>query len=152
MSTFRKRLREFAAEEIAKPGEHKRQEIADQFLDDNPELAAEYVRELAAKKVAELIKEMCDEPEDDPLPIFNGFPRAITIAPGVVKASEHCTLDDFGAGLDPRLKNIKDAQRRLESYKDSMALFETLRSGAAETLGQCSKRLRAQAEAERDSS
>ena len=142
MSSFRKTLREYAAGQIAQPGEHKRQEIADQFLDDNPALAAQYMRELAARRVAELIKELCDEPENDPLPMFSGFPRAIAIAPGVVKSAEHCTFDDLGAGLEYRRKNADDVMRKLDAYRDSMAVFVSLRSSETETVGECSARLR----------
>jgi hypothetical protein len=144
MSTFNKRLREYASDRINQPGEHKRLAIADAFLDENPELAHQYIRELASKKVADLIKAMCDEPEDNPLPIFNGFPHAITVAPGVVKATANCNLDDLGAGLQYREENVRNARERLKEYADSMTRYEALRSSEVETVGECQDRLRKQ--------
>lgn len=144
MSTFRKALREFASGQIAQPGEHKRHEIAQSFLDEHPTLAAEYVRELASKQVAELIKELCEESEADPLPIFAGFPLAISIMPGIVKATAQCLLDDLGAGLVAREKNIGDAMRSRDRYRDSMNAYEMLRASEAETVGECAGRLRVQ--------
>lgn len=142
MSTFTKRLRAFAADRISAPGEHKRAEIADAFLDEHPDIAHEYLRELASKKVADLIKDLCDEPDGDPLPIFAGIPAAIAIAPGVVKASANCTLDDLGAGLEYRRQNIRHAQQRFDRYAASMTAYESLRATEAETLGECADRLR----------
>jgi hypothetical protein len=144
LSTFNKRLREYATDRINQPGEHKRFEIAQEFLNEFPELTQEYVLELASRKVADLIKAMCDEPEDNPLPIFNGFPHAITVAPGVVKATTNCTLDDLGAGLQYREENVKNARERLKAYSDSMHRYEALRTDEAETVGECQDRLRAQ--------
>lgn len=144
MSTFHKRLREFARDRINQPGEHKRQEIAEAFLDEFPELAQEYVRELASRKVADLIKEECDAPGADPLPIFDGFPQAITVSPGVVKATVNCTLDDLGAGLQYREENVKHARERLKAYSDSMHRYEALRTAETETVGECQDRLRRQ--------
>lgn len=144
MSTFHKTLRAFASEEIAKPGEHKRQEIAEAFMDAFPELARDYMRELAGKHINDLIKSQCDLPEADPLPLFSGFPSAITVAPGVVKATKNCTFDDLGAGLDYRQENVRNAQERLEAYKDSMAAFVSMRKTETETVGECSDRLREQ--------
>lgn len=144
MSRFHKTLRAYAADQIAKPGEHKRQEIADRFLDDNPEIAHEFMRALASKQIAELIKSLCDEPEADPLPIFSGFPAAITVADGVVKATEHCVLGDLGAGLENRNENVRHALKKLEAYRDSMAAYESLRGAEDETVGECTKRLREQ--------
>lgn len=144
MNPFTKALREFAAGRIAEPGEHKRAEIAEAFLDENTELARSYMRELAGKHVAALIKELCDMPEADPLPLFNGFPRAIAVAPGVVKATANCTLDDLGAGLEYRRDNVRHAQERLKAYGESMTRFEALRATETETVGECSDRLRKQ--------
>ncbi len=141
---FHKALRAYATGQIAQPGEHKRQEIADGFLDDNPELAREWMRALASKQIAELIKGLCDQPEADPLPLFSGFPAAIAIAPGVVKATQHCTLDDLGAGLAYRQENVRNARERLKAYGEAMAAFESLRANESETVGECSERLRAQ--------
>lgn len=140
--SLRKMLREYVAEQIAQPGEHKKAELASAFLDENAELAREYLRELAEKRVAELIKELCDEPEADPLPLFRGFPAAIAVAAGVVKATNNCTLDDLGAGLAYREENVRNAQERLAAYGDSMAKFELMRASEAETVGECSARLR----------
>lgn len=144
MTSFRKKLREYAAVEIEQPGEHKRTEIADAFLEAYPELAREYMRDLALKQIADLIKELCDEPEADPLPLFSGFPAAITVSPGVVKATKHCTLNDLGAGLDYRRENVRHAQERLKAYAESMAKFELLRKAEDETVGDCAERLRKQ--------
>lgn len=144
MSAFSKKLRAYAAEQIGQPGEHKRQEIAVAFLDDNPELAGQHMRELASKRVAELIKELCEEPEHDPLPIFSGFPAAIAVAAGVVKSTEHCNLDDLGAGLRYREENLRHARERLDAYDRSMTAFAGLRASEAETVGECSARLREQ--------
>lgn len=144
MTTFHKALRAFAAEKIAEPGDHKRREIADAFLDANPELAHEYVRDLAGRKVADLIKELCDERTADPLPLFSGFPVAITVSPGVVKASDQCDLNDLGAGLAYRHENVQHAQKKLDAYRSSMAAFESLRASEVETLGECQERLRKQ--------
>lgn len=143
-NSFRKMLRAFAAEQIGKPGEHKRQELADAFLDQNPELAREYMRDLASKHVAGLIKDLCDESGPDPLPLFAGFPAAIAIAPGVVKSTANCTLDDLGAGLSYREQNVRNARERLEAYGRSMEAFVSLRNAETETVGECSERLRRQ--------
>lgn len=143
MSDFRKRLREFAAEQIAQPGEHKRAEIAAQFLDDNPELARAYVRELAERQIATLIKDLCDEPDGHALTLFNGLPTAITVAPGVVKATTNCDLNDLGAGLTFRRENVRNATDRLNRYIESMNRYESLRKSEEETVGAVTERLRA---------
>lgn len=143
MTSFRKRLREYAIGQISGEGEHKRTELAAAFLADNLDVAREYMQDLAERQIAELIKELCDEPAQDPLPIFAGFPAAITVAPGVVKATENCTLNDLGIGLEYRRKNVSDAQRKLAEYGDAMARFEALRTREDETVGECAQRLRA---------
>lgn len=140
--SLRKILREYVAEQIGQPGEHKKAELAAAFLDNHADLAAEYLRELAEKRVAELIKELCDEPVPDPLPLFAGFPAAIAVAPGVVKATANCGLNDLAAGLEYRRQNVLHAQDRMEKYGESMARFELLRDDEAETVGECAERLR----------
>lgn len=142
--SLRKLLREYVAGQIGQPGEHKKSELASAFLDEHDEEARQYMRDLAERQIAELIKELCDEPDEDPLPIFSGFPRAIAIAPGVVKATTNCTLDDLGTGLQYRQENVDNAQRRLRQYMQSMARFEILRENDAETVGECTERLRNQ--------
>lgn len=142
MTAFSKTLRTFALDQIGTPGEHKPAQIAAEFLDRNPDLAREYIRELAERRVAELVKDLCDEPAQDPLPLFSGFPAAITVAPGVVKAIDHCNLDDLGAGLAYRADNVRNAQKRLEEYRLSMAKFDMLRERPDETVGELSQRLR----------
>jgi len=144
MNDFNKQLRAFASDEISKPGEHKRRQIADKFLAAHPDLAHDYVLELASTQVAKLIKQMCDESGADPLPLFSGFPAAIVIAPGVVKATANCTLDDLGAGLEYRKENLRHAQERFEEYGRSMAAFVSLRASESETVGECQARLREQ--------
>jgi len=141
--SLRKMLREYVAEQIAQPGEHKKAELAAAFLDENADAAREYLRELAERQIASLIKELCDEPEADPLPLFTGFPVAIAVAPGVVKATANCTFDDLGAGLAYREENVRHAQERLNAYRDSMAKFDLMRRRDDETVGQCTERLRA---------
>ena len=140
--SLRKILRQYVAEQVAKPGEHKKAELAAAFLDEHADLAAEYLRELAEKRVAELIKEMCDEPDVDPLPLFSGFPAAIAVAPGVVKATANCDLNDLGAGLGYREENVRHAQDKLRDYRESMNRFELMRATEAETVGECADRLR----------
>lgn len=140
--SLRKMLREYLAERLTQPGEHKKAELAAAFLDDNADLAREYLRELAEKRVAELIKEFCDEQAPDPLPLFSGFPAAIAVAPGVVKATANCDLDDLGAGLAYREENVRHAQDKLRDYRESMNRFELLRTSEAETVGECTERLR----------
>lgn len=144
MTEFHQQLRAFALDEITKPGEHKRREIADKFLAAHPDLAHEYALELASNQVAKLIKQMCDESGVEVLPIFSGFPAAIVIAPGVVKATANCTLDDLGAGLAYRRENLRHAQERFEEYGRSMAAFVSLRVSDTETVGECEARLRQQ--------
>lgn len=140
--SLRKLLRAYLADQLGVPGEHKKAELAAAFLDEHAAEAAAYLRELAERQVAELIKEFCDEPEQEPLPMFAGFPSAIAVAPGVVKATRHCTLDDLGAGLAYRADNVLHAQRRLDEYRESMSRFELLRNSETETVGDCSDRLR----------
>lgn len=140
--SLRKQLRAYVAEQIAQPGEHKKAELAAAFLDEHSDLAREYMRDLAEKQVAGLIKDLCDESETDPLPVFSGFPAAIAVAPGVVKATANCNLNDLGAGLEYRRQNLRHAQERLEAYGDSMTKFELLRQAEAETVGECADRLR----------
>lgn len=142
MSEFHKQLRAFAVEEIGKPGKHKRREIAERFLDAFPDLAASHLQGLASDHIAKLIKAMCDEATADPLPLFCGFPAAIVIAPGVVKATANCTLDDLGAGLSYREENVRNARDRLEAYGKSMTAFVALRVREDETVGECEKRVR----------
>lgn len=144
MTDFSKALRGFVAEQIAQPGEHKRVEMAAAFLDEHSEVAAEHLRDLAERSVARLIKELCDESEADPLPIFSGFPMAIAVSPGVVKATINCTLADLGAGLAYRADNVRNAQDKLRAFRESMARFEALRTGDEETVGECTERLRLQ--------
>ncbi len=141
--SLRKMLREYVAEQIAQPGEHKKAELAAAFLDDHAAEAAEYLRELAERQIASLIKELCDEPDADPLPLFSGFPVAISVAPGVVKATSNCTLDDLGAGLAARDDNIRHAIKSRDEYRESMNRFELLRTAETETVGECTERLRA---------
>lgn len=140
--SLRKELRAYVAGELAKPGEHKKAELAASFLDDHRQLAIQYMRELAERQVAELIKELCDEPDADPLPLFSGFPAAIAVAPGVVKATVNCNLNDLAAGLEYRRQNVQHALQRFEEYGDSMAKFELMRSSETETVGECAERLR----------
>jgi hypothetical protein len=147
MTSFRQTLRAFAVDLISEPGEHKRAEIAATFLDEHADLAKDYIRELAERQIADLVKEMCDEPDQDPLPIFGGFPSAITVGPGVVKATRHCTLNDLGAGLRYRAENVRHAQERLDAYRESMSRFDLLREGPDETVGEVADRLRANAAA-----
>lgn len=144
MSTFHKALRAFAVDLINQPGDHKRQEIADAFLDAHPELAKDYMRELAVKQVAAQIKDLCDASDADPLPLFSGFPAAITVGPGVVKATRHCVLDDLGAGMEYRLENLRNARARAKAYGEAMTAFEGLRATEVETVGECADRLRKQ--------
>lgn len=140
--SLRKMLRAYVAEQIAQPGEHKKAELAAAFLDEHTDAVRDYLRDLAERQVASLIKELCDEPEVDPLPLFTGFPVAIAVAPGVVKATANCTLDDLGAGLTYREDNVRHALERLDAYRDSMAKFDALRRRDDETVGQCAERLR----------
>lgn len=141
--SLRKKLREYAAEQIGQPGEHKKAEIASAFIDEYGDFIAEYTRELVERYIQSLIKELSDEPQDDPLPLFNGFPTAIAVAPGVVKATVNCNLDDLGAGLQYRAENIRHAQERMDAYRNSMAAFVSVRSSEDETVGECQERLRA---------
>jgi len=134
-------LRAYLADQLAEPGEHKKTELASAFLDEHAAEAAAYLRELAERQVAELIKEFCDEPDREQLSLFTGLPVAIAVGPGVVKATNNCTLDDLGAGLAYRAENIRHAQRRLDDYRESMHRFEQLRAGD-ETVGECAQRLR----------
>lgn len=142
--SLRKKVREFAAELISGPGEHKKSEIAAQFLNEHGDYAAEYLRELAEMRVAELIKEMCDEQHKDALPMFAGLPAAIAVAPGVVKATANCTLDDLGAGLENRRQNLQRAAEKFDAYGQSMSAFDRMRNSETETVGQCEARLRKQ--------
>lgn len=142
--SLRKKFREFAAEQIAQPGEHKKAEIASAFIDEHSEFIADYTRELLERYMTGLVKELSDEPQDDPLPLFNGFPTAIAVAPGVVKATTNCNLDDLGAGLQYRSENVRHAQDRLDAYRRSMAAFVAMRTAEAETVGECQDRLRKQ--------
>lgn len=144
MSGLRSILRAYVAEQINLPGEHKKSVLAVDFLDTHQDLAREYMRELAEKSIASLIKELCDEPEADPLPIFSGFPAVLAVSPGVVKAIVNCTLDDLTAGLEYRRDNVRNAQDRLRAYSESMARFELLASDKDETVGQCTERIRLQ--------
>jgi hypothetical protein len=146
MSTFSRRLREFAAAEIAKPGAHGRIELASRFLDEHADLAALFLRSLAEKQVASLIKDLCDEPTNEWQPdLFGGFPAAIVVEPGHVKATAHCTIQDLAAGLSYRKDNVTRAQDKLRAYVDAMALFENLRERDDETVGEVTARLRARA-------
>jgi hypothetical protein len=142
--SLRKKLREFAAEQIAQPGEHKKAEIASSFIDEHTDYIAEYTRELVERYIQGLIKELSDEPQGDPLPLFSGFPTAIAVAPGVVKATTNCNLDDLGAGLQYRSENVRHAQDRLDAYRNSMAAFVAMRTGEADTVGEVQDRLRKQ--------
>lgn len=144
MSTFHKTLRAFAVDLINQPGDHKRNEIADAFLDAYPELAREYMRELAVKQVAAQIKDVCDAAAADPLPLFSGFPAAIAVGPGVVKATKHCVLNDLGAGLEYRMENLRNARARAKAYGQAMTAYEGLRASEVETVGECADRLRDQ--------
>lgn len=142
---FRQRLREYVAESVAKPGEHRYAELAEQFLADNPELARSYLNDLARTAVAKLTKELCeDSPTDKQMSIFGGFPTAIAIADGVVKATRNCVLNDLGAGLAYRQDNVDRARERLKSYADSMQLYEALRSSDEETVGEVADRVKDQ--------
>lgn len=140
--SLRKLLREYLADQLAEPGEHKKTELAAAFLDEHADQAQAYLRELAERQVAELIKELCDQPEQDPLPIFAGFPQAIAVAPGVVKATRNCTLDDLGAGLEYRVQNLEHVRQKFEGYRDAMLRFDQLRASETETVGECTDRLR----------
>lgn len=139
---FNAKLREFAVAEIDKPGNHDRTDIADRFLAEHPDLAAAYIRDLAVKKIADLIKDLCDEPADfGQLKLFGGFPNAIAVADGVVKSTRQCTLDDLGAGLEYRRLNVTRAQDSLRAYGESMAAFEALRVRDDETVGEVADRV-----------
>lgn len=141
-SDFRRQLRSYAVGEIGKPGQHNRAELAAAFLDEHQILADSFLRDLAERQVGALIKEMCDEDSNDAqLALFGGFPTAIAIGPGVVKAIKYCTLDDLGAGLIYREQNVLRAQKRLDSYVDSMKLFDSLRQRPDETVGEVAHRL-----------
>jgi hypothetical protein len=142
MSTLRKALRTYVAQQVAKPGEHKKAELAASFLDEHDELAREYMRELAERAVADLIKDLCDESDIDPLPIFSGFPAAIAVAPGIVKATSNCLLDDLGVGMNNREENVQNAERKRRAFAESMARYEALRKDELETVGECTERLR----------
>lgn len=142
--SLRKKLREYAAEQIAQPGEHKKAEIASAFIDEHTDYIAEYTRELVERYIQGPIKELSDEPQDNPLPLFSGFPTAIAVAPGVVKAAINCNLDDLGAGLQYRSENVRHAQERLDAYRNSMGAFVAMRTSEAETVGECQERLRKQ--------
>ena len=140
---FRSRLREFAATEIGKPGSHSYAEIATRFLAEHPLLAEEYVRSLAERQVSQLVKDLCDEPADFGQPdLFGGFPAAITVADGEVKASQNCTIDDLGAGLEYRRQNVRRAQERMASYVRSMQLFDGLKERDDETVGEVAERVK----------
>lgn len=142
--SLRKKFREFATGVIAQPGEHKKAEIAAAFLDEHADVVAEYTRELLERYVTGLVKDLSDEPQDDPLPLFSGFPQAIAVAPGVVKATANCNLDDLGAGLQYRAENIRHAQERFDAYRNSMTAYVSVRTSEAETVGECQDRLRKQ--------
>lgn len=140
---FRTRLREFAVAEIGKPGQHPYAEIAARFLVENPLLAEEYMRQLAGVQVSRLVKDLCDEPADFGQPdLFGGFPAAITVSDGVVKASQNCTIDDLGAGLEYRRQNARRAQERMAAYVRSMQLFDGLRERDDETVGEVADRVK----------
>lgn len=144
MSTFSRRLREFAAAEIAKPGTHTRAELAQRFLDEHADLARTFIRGLAERRVADLIRDLCDEPTTEWQPdLFGGFPAAVVVEPGLVKATANCDLADLAAGEKNREENIRAASHKLRRYRASMASFEALRERDDETVGEVTARLRA---------
>lgn len=143
MSTreFNTALRVYTAQQIAEPGEHDRNDMAQAFLAAHPDLAQVALTRLVERQVGSLIKELCDADADDPqLALFTGLPAAIAVAPGRVKAIEHCTPDDLEVGERHRRDNIKSARDRLRRYREGVTAFLTSRR-ADETVGQTARRL-----------
>lgn len=142
-SLFSARLREFALAKIKEPGDHSRTEIAKAYIAEESKLIAAYVESIVLQKVTDLLKDLFEEPADfGQLELFNGLPTAITIADGVVKSTDQCTLNDLGAGLEYRRLNIIRAQGKMRAYEHSMAAFAELREREDETLGEVAARLR----------
>lgn len=141
-STFRKRLREYAVKQITEPGTHHRSDIARAFLEENPDLAELAMQELAESAVNRLIGDMCDESAVGPqATLFGGFPAAIAVGEGTVKAIEYCTAEDVEIGYQHRLQNIERARDKAQTYQESRDLFLANRRSDGETVGQVAKRL-----------
>ena len=141
MTTFRKSLNAYVDEILATDGEHKRAEIAEAFLDANPELALQEMRHLAERQVDSIIKARCNEEPSEQIALyFDGLPAAVAVAPGVVKAIEFCTPEDIAVGKSSREDNIRDARARLRRYAQGAGRYLTQRKGS-ETVGETQRRL-----------
>lgn len=143
MSTreFNTALRAYTAQQIAEPGDHDRNDMAQAFLAEHRSLAEVAVTRLVERQVGALIKELCDADADDPqMALFSGLPAAIAVAPGRVKAIEHCTPEDLQVGETHRQDNIKSARERLNRYRKGVAAYLEARRDD-ETVGQTAHRL-----------
>lgn len=141
MSNFRKALRAHTADQLAQPGEHNRDEMAQAFLAEHADLAEIAMQRLVERQVGSLIKEMCDaDPEQEMLAVFDGLPAAIATGPGSVKAIEYCTPEDLELGEQHRRDNITSARSRLARYRKGVTKYLTERQGD-ETVGATAERI-----------
>lgn len=139
-NSFNKTLRSYVATVIAEPGEHKRAELSQSFLAAYPDLAAMRMTSLVEQRINDLIREMCDAEPTDQMSFFDGLPAAIAVAPGAVKAIEHCTPDDLAIGELHRRDNIASARDRLRRYQRGAKSYLSARLGG-ETVGDTARRL-----------
>lgn len=129
-TVFSRRLREYMATAMTTRDQLVVAEIADEFIDEYPELVEQEKRALVFRAVQSAMKDLCslDDKGGDQPALFDGLPVGIAVAPGVIKPRNKCNWADLMVGRDERKANIGHARDRFKRYNDALRRLRPLMS------------------------
>lgn len=122
MSGFRASLREHVTKLMTAGKTIVVSEVAEEFIDANPEIVQREIKHLVQRAVAQHLKDLCavDDHGGGQTSLLDGLPVGIVIADGVVKPRAACNWDELMAGRRERLENIDNARDRLRRYDEAL--------------------------------